>query len=476
MVAYLLVHTPIPILIQLINRVALIFLLHGIINQIPHVWRGGDDTAKRLQRIEQVYELFTEKSRTGQTMTFDEMVASTGWKPNTVRTYLRKQWESFVREVSPGIYEVSPEVQTYPLDVFIRINSQKFRINKDPFKPKLTQRTEELISKSRESALLAVQVYNNPMMGFRMPSFIVHMIIAFTALFHAVFEEANIDSFYKDAEGQPLPREDGQPKLWDIRECIKRYWGDDHPATRKNLELFVALRDEVEHRYAPVFDPLMSGECQALLLNYERIVVEEFSPYYSLGANISIPLQISSYSNKEQLNAMRELQRHDYKILKDYVQSYRDALDPNIYTDPEYSFRVFLVQVPANRDKTADMTMEFIPYNESTREQIDALERGRTLIKTRTVPVANQGTYRPKDVVKVIQEVEPRFRMHEHTLAWKYFGVRQSGLSATGCKTEYCQYDEPHRDYVYTQKWVDLLTKAVTNSAKYDELRSYKPD
>lgn len=140
-------------------------------------------------RLAAAYAILRRAAETGQPVSAQSLVAGTGWAPSTVRTYLGKQWDAFVTPTPDGTYAVAPSFLDYPLDVFERINSQKFLVNKDPFKPLLSPTTESLISKSREAALLAVQVYNNPTLTFRTPSFIVHMVIAYTSLFHGIFEE-----------------------------------------------------------------------------------------------------------------------------------------------------------------------------------------------------------------------------------------------------------------------------------------------
>ncbi len=136
----------------------------------------------RGEKLTRAYDFLRE--HVGSTFSIQDMVAATGWQDATVRTYLSKQWEAFTSHTS-NRYVVADEFLDYPLDVFLRMNSQKFRVNKDPFKPILSQRTEELVTKSREAALLAVQVYNNPMLQFRTPSFIVHMILHFAPLHKA---------------------------------------------------------------------------------------------------------------------------------------------------------------------------------------------------------------------------------------------------------------------------------------------------
>ena len=167
-------------------------------------------------RLAAAYEVLRQCAETGGTATLQALADGTGWAPSTVRTYLSKQWESFVNVTADGSYAVDASFLDYPFDVFERINSQKFLVNKDPFKPVLSSVTESLISKSREAALLAVQVYNNPMLNFRTPSFIVHMVIAYTSLFHAIFEEEGREYVSRDKAGAMKLTATKRPWLWNL--------------------------------------------------------------------------------------------------------------------------------------------------------------------------------------------------------------------------------------------------------------------
>jgi len=62
---------------------------------------------------------------------------------------------------------------------------------------RLPRKVKELIEKSRESAILAVDIYNKPATKFRSYGFIVLINIAWTSLFHAMFERLGIKYFYK---------------------------------------------------------------------------------------------------------------------------------------------------------------------------------------------------------------------------------------------------------------------------------------
>ena len=420
----------------------------------------------RSTKLSRAYAFLRE--HVGVPFSIEDLAHATGWTSSTVQTYLSKQWDTFICKTERGC-EVEPDFLTYPLDVFLRMNSQKFMINKDPFRPVLSRKTEELVSKSRQSALLAVQIYNNPLLEFRTPAYIVHMVIAYTALFHAIFEEDGVN--YRYYNQGLVVEQDGEAKLWDISRCVEEYWKDRTLPAKKNLEFFIALRNAVEHRHSPSFDNTIAGECQALLNNYEALLTEHFTGYYALGAQIAVPIQISQVTTKPKLDALRELQKADTRYLYQFVQAFRENLPDEIIGSPDYSFRVFLIPKPANRATSADISMEFIQGDAADLAQ---LQQGIVLIKSKTVQVANQGKYRPKDVVKLVQEMEPRFRMHDHTQAWRYYKIRPQKASPRGCNLTYCQYDEAHQDIVYTDKWVERLKQVVQTPSEWAKVQQYR--
>ena len=51
----------------------------------------------------------------------------------------------------------------------------------------------QLLSKSQEAALTAIQVFNNPLVRFKTETFIVLMIIAWTYLLHAYYRRHGIE-------------------------------------------------------------------------------------------------------------------------------------------------------------------------------------------------------------------------------------------------------------------------------------------
>ena len=63
-------------------------------------------------------------------------------------------------------------------------------------------RINELIVKSREAMLSAVQIYNNPNIQFKTESFIVLSNIAWTYLMHAYYRAKGIDYRYYSFKGK----------------------------------------------------------------------------------------------------------------------------------------------------------------------------------------------------------------------------------------------------------------------------------
>lgn len=55
---------------------------------------------------------------------------------------------------------------------------------------------QELVAKSREAALTAIRVFNDPQVSFKSETFIVLMIIAWTYLLHAYYRGKGIKYRY----------------------------------------------------------------------------------------------------------------------------------------------------------------------------------------------------------------------------------------------------------------------------------------
>src|SRR5207244_4116767 len=144
----------------------------------------------------------------------------------------------------------------------------------------LPQVVKDNLEKCGSSAIAAVETYNRPGPRFRTAQFVVLIIMAWTALFHALTYRKHKRPWYLKAgtggKGVRYVKIDGETKHWELAECIKQHFGDKHPPERKNLEFLIGLRNKIEHRNLPELDAALYGECQASLLNLEDMLAAEF--------------------------------------------------------------------------------------------------------------------------------------------------------------------------------------------------------
>lgn len=77
----------------------------------------------------------------------------------------------------------------------------------------------------------------------------------------------------------------------------------------------IGLRNRIEHRYVPALDPHIAGECQALILNFDNLLVEEFSDFYALREALAVPIQTSNMRSAAQMEAVKQFQAKQYDDL-----------------------------------------------------------------------------------------------------------------------------------------------------------------
>lgn len=195
-----------------------------------------------------------------------------------------------------------------------------------------------------------------------------------------------------------------------------------------------------------------------MLLNFENLITEKFGSYYALNNSLSFPLQVATVRGNAQKKILKKIQSEHYRELKEYIEAYRSSLDDCVFSNNQYSFRVFLTPKVGNHRSSSDCAVEFVRYDPKHSDEFEPIKKDIALIKEKPVPVANQGKLKPQMVCNVLSEkMGTKISVSLHTKAWKYYKVRETGTQANGCDTKYCQYDEAHRDYIYTQAWVDFL-------------------
>lgn len=343
--------------------------------------------------------------------------------------------------------------------------------------PRGVSRSKQLVGKARHAALEAVAAYNNPLSPFKSGTYVVLIHVAWTALFHALFWKRKVKPWYRKAGSVQFEHIDDRPKTWDLSECVRQHWGGHDDAVSQNLRFFIDIRNFIEHADAPEIDLDIFGECQALLLNFEALLVKEFGERFSLNTTLAFSLQFSKMREPKAQEAMRSLlAKPAHADIKAFIERFRSSLSPDILGDMAYSYKVFLLPMVGSHRSRDSLAVEFVHYDPEKPEEYD---KAVSLIKRKLIAVINPGKLKPSHVVaRVAPAIGPKvFNMDTHTRAWKYWNVRPPAGSPNpaDCDTKYCQFDEPHRDHLYTDEWVDFLVKELADDATYKKVRTYRP-
>ncbi len=280
---------------------------------------------------------------------------------------------------------------------------------------------EELLKKSREAALAAVQVFNNPNVTFKSETYVVLMTIAWTYLLHAHYREKSVDYRYFD-QGPKRRKYDrtksGAFKHWELERCL-----DDQgcPLPREvvqNLKFLIGLRHEIEHQMTTRIDDLLSARFQACCINFHEAAVSLFGDAHGIAKHLAFSLQFASL-DREQVDTLEQhpgLPDH----IKRFIEGFDGALAPSDFASPKFAYRVIFVPKTANHPNQADQVITFVKADSEIAKTVNAQY---TVIKE-----IERQKYLPSEIVsKMKDEGFGRFGMKQHTDLWKTRDAKGAG-------------------------------------------------
>lgn len=269
----------------------------------------------------------------------------------------------------------------------------------------------ELLKKSQESALSAIQIYNNPLISFKSESFIVLMIIAWTYLMHAYYRDKKIDHrYYKVASKRKKydKTKFGAYKNWELQRCLDEKSCPLSYAIKDNLKFLIGIRHEIEHQMTDGIDEHISAKFQACCINYNSSIKELFGIEYGLDKIAPIALQLFSFGEQqiESLKNKPELPQN----LVDFISDFEGSLASK--SDPKYSYRVIYLRDGVNNKNQADIAYRFLDEKSAEGKEIH-----NVLVKTK---ILSPKKISEKDIVAKIQkEGYQEFTAYKHQLFWK---------------------------------------------------------
>lgn len=308
----------------------------------------------------------------------------------------------------------------------------------------------ELIKKSREAALSAVQIFNNPNISFKSEAYIVLMTIAWTYLLHAYYREKGIEYRYYKMHGKRKrfdKTSKGAHKHWELERCLNAKESPIDKDASNNLRFLIGLRHEIEHQMTTRIDDLLSARFQACCLNYNHYLKKHFGDDLGIENHLSFSLQFSTIED-EQKDLLSE-----QKGLPANIHSFIDEFDSNLkdeeYASPKYAYRILFVTKTANRKGQADRVIEFVKSDSPLAE---GLNKDYALIKETEKP-----KYLPAQIVEQMKkDGYKKFNMHHHTKLWK---SKDAQNPSNGFGTLVAG-----KHWHYFENWVAIVSKYCKDS------------
>lgn len=309
---------------------------------------------------------------------------------------------------------------------------------------------EELLKKSREAALAAVQIFNNPNVTFKSETYTVLMIIAWTYLFHAYFRSKKIDYRYF-TQGPHRKHYDrtknGAFKHWELERCLTYEPMPLGTEVVQNLRFLIGLRHEIVHQMTTRIDDLLSARFQACCINFHDAVVSFFGEEYGIAKHLAVSLQFSSLS-QEQVDTL-EQQTGLPKNIKKYIEGFDGALAPEVFSSAKFAYRVIFVPKTVNHPNQADQTITFVKADSDIAKTVNA--------QYAVIRETERPKWLPSQIVaKIKSEGFQRFGIPQHTDLWKGDDAKNpiKGYGTKIAKTWYW-YDS----------WLAVVRKHCTDNA-----------
>lgn len=303
----------------------------------------------------------------------------------------------------------------------------------------------ELLQKSREAVLAAVQIFNSPSITFKAETFIVLAIIAWTYLMHAYYRQQGIDYRYFDQKGirkRYHKTKHGAYKHWELERCLNETSCPLDKNTKNNLRFLIGLRHEIEHQMTTRIDDIMSAKFQACCLNFNDYIQKLFTNETGIEKHLAFSLQFSTIS-AEQKDLLEEHPNLP-KNIEGFLDDFETILPEDEFKSQKYAYRILFVSKIANRKGQADRVIEFI---KSDSPFADTVNKEYALIKETEKP-----KYLASQIVKIMKdEGFSKFNVTHHTRFWQGSDAKNSskGLGSIIAGKQWYWYE----------KWVEEVRR-----------------
>lgn len=305
----------------------------------------------------------------------------------------------------------------------------------------------ELIEKSREAALSAVQIYNNPNTTFKTESYLVLFVIAWVYLLHAYYRKKRVDYRYYEVKNGRKHYEhmDGCFRYWELYKCLTVSECPLDKNTINNLKFLIGLRNQVEHKKAVGLDAYLSAKYQACALNYNYYLKSLHGEKYALDNKLALSLQFAEL-DYNQAQVLKDKEQQIPTHIRSYIAGFEKDLTEEEKKHERFAYRLLFSKVTAKREGQADRVVEFLSPNDQLAKDI---QKEYWVKEDRDKP-----KFKPSSVIKKVREAGyASFGMHQHTMFWKKHNGKAKDKNF-GTEIE--------GSWFWYQNWIDFVIKQLS--------------
>jgi hypothetical protein len=329
-----------------------------------------------------------------------------------------------------------------------------FMLHKKAYDPQtgLNRYDDERLIRAREAMVLAVQIFNSAALKFKAEVFCVLSNIAWTYLLHQ----------YYDRKSVPIVDPDGNSLL--LGQMIERQDCPLSDGMRDNLRVMKKLRNQVEHLLLGMADVQWMSLFQANCLNFDKAMCDLFGSQLTLANDLSFALQFARL-NIEQAAMVNQFEIPEGIAAVD--AHLMDGLTDEQKANIEFQFQVIYTLANAPKSK---VHFQFLKPDSAEGKEIHNV-LGYLKAADEMYP------HKAGKVATLVKEKSGlAFTGNDHIKAWRHYNVRPKTNSAHPDNTnkDYCLYHKAHKDYTYSDAWVDKLSQDVADPAKIAAIRAEK--
>jgi len=303
-----------------------------------------------------------------------------------------------------------------------------------------------MIEKSKEAFLLAIEIYNKPTIKYRLEGFAFFVCNAWELLLKAyIIKNTNKDAiYYKDKIDRTI----------SLTDCIKKIFTNEKDPTRKNLEIIVDLRNTSTHFIIKEMENIYLPFLQANTLNYSQKLFDFFD--IDITKNIDTSF-LSLVTNNSSLNDTEILSKYGNEIFNKYKKIQSETTNLlEIEKNNKLAINVNLNLKVVKNIKDAQMTFAISKDAEEAIYFVDKIKDINT-----TYPFSQKNA---RDIImKNLKRKEIIIDLHQRNFALicNKYDLKNN--------EDYFYYHTISKRYMCSQKLVDFVTDLLLKDSNLIE-------